>query len=159
MATILHYLDLKSRRRGCCSSFCKTALNWCLHVGAVGSWVQLSVFCPFWQQTNVPTHLASNMPLGATSMTGYGFLGMILVVPSGPKCPTCMKPSLAMTFISTCAFKKGSFRGPKSFFWYQLHLQWAHAVSEHTGRTALISSFHQYRFRFIWTSTGTTRLV
>jgi hypothetical protein len=54
--------------------------------------------------------------LGATSMMGYGFTGLILVVPSGPKCPTCMKPSMAMPFISTCALKKGSFWGPKSFF-------------------------------------------
>ena len=50
-------------------------------------------------------------------MMGHGFPGLILVgTASGRKCPTFMKPSMAMTFISTCALKKGGFRGPKGCF-------------------------------------------
>jgi hypothetical protein len=81
---------------------------------------------------------------------------MASIIIRAPKRPACMKTSVALIFLPSCASCKHSFPAPKSFFCNYRHVDKSHAVSEHCTGSVLLPCFQNFSPISIWPSLDTT---
>jgi hypothetical protein len=127
-------------------------------LGVEGHLSQLCGFCMSLQQTSVATHMGANLHLGTPHMGDKRTKFMASIIIRASKCPACMKPSLALIFLSSCASYKHCLQAPKSFFCNYTDEYNAQGISEHSPGRALVPCFQNFFPISIWTSIEATVL-
>jgi hypothetical protein len=155
----VHHEAILTQHRACMTDIMLLA---CLYridehrLGVEGHLSELCGFCMCLQQTSVATHMGANFHLDTPHMGDKRTKCMASIIIRAAKCPACMKPSVALIFLSSCASYKQCLQAPKSFFCNCTDAERSHGISEHCPGRVSVPCFQNFFPISIWTSLDTT---
>ena len=154
LGTLDGCLHPKSRLSDCYGIKCMCIPNWWALPWRKGSQIEICWFCPFRLQNIIAAHMALNAQVGTRNKRNKSLSYILILISTGPKRPPLTKTSKALIFMPSCANHMCIFQAPKRYFRNHTRVENAKAIAEHSGGTALISSFQRYLLCPVWPSIG-----